>query len=717
MKHRSRAELRTFAVGLVLAGLVPAFGPALAACSSDNGTPGADGGPETGTDGSVSGSGDATTEPDASDARASEDSAAGDATAADAALDGGTTLEDGALADGSLDGGAEGGPAGDGASSDGSSSDGSTATGAAAISVGPYVTCAIVGGGAQCWGNNQSLQLPTPSLDAQDLIPVSMPGLTSGVTSISVGSDVACAVVNGAVECWGANAYGDLGNGTTAVGCGPSTFPCPSGYQLAPVVGLTSGAMAVSVGTRSACAITSAGGVECWGSNDSGELGNGSLTASEVPVPVTGLSSGVVAIAVGSSDACAITSAGALLCWGDNNTGQLGVGNYTDVNVPTPVTGLSSGVVSVSLSGLSSCAVLSSGAVECWGADVNGDSSYTDTPTATTGFSGTPTSVALGQFLACVTTAGGAVECWGSNSYGDLGSGNADASTVARTPVGVAGLGSGSTSVATNDANTVCAVVGRGVDCWGSNQLGQLGNDSTTDSDTPVAVQFNATLPYGVTVTPPDVFSTTDCAGDPVAAVTVTLQNVGGSNVAWTATATGGFGVSPMSGSLGHEQAINLSLTSPQPSGPPTVIEQASGQLSIVTTFTNDAGVPLDAGQTLDVPLVEGVNGCFITNAPPATESFDGVTVGQTATINIPDPSAYCGGSQGGSSSPELAGGGGRFSVVGETLNGSGGIEWTIQFAPQTTGMQSATFSFVFPSSPTLCGNPNLSFTATGTGM
>jgi alpha-tubulin suppressor-like RCC1 family protein len=202
-------------------------------------------------------------------------------------------------------------------------------SGVTAVSAGTLHTCVIVNGGAQCWGLNVDGELGDGTT-TQSLIPVPVMGLQTGVTAISAGDAHTCALVGGKVLCWGANGSGQLGDTSTTGRLVPT-----------PVVGLPTAMAAVSSGYQSTCAITSAGAAMCWGANDFGELGNGSTTNSSAPAPVSGLTTGVTTI--GTKGTVAFTCAmkdGRVLCWGNNEFQQLSDGSSGNQSVPTPVLGL-----------------------------------------------------------------------------------------------------------------------------------------------------------------------------------------------------------------------------------------------------------------------------------------------------------------------------------------------------------------------------------------
>src|SRR3989454_7841669 len=167
----------------------------------------------------------------------------------------------------------------------------------------------------------------------------------------------------GAAFCWGANGSGQLGDGTTT---GPETSaggpPC-STTPAAVVGGLNFAA--VSAGGAHTCGVTAAGAAYCWGSNNSGQLGDGTTTNRSRPMIVAG---GVTfaAVRAGATHTCGVTAAGAAYCWGANGVGQLGDGATTDRTRPTLVTG-GENFDSVSVGVGHTCGLTATGAAYCWG--------------------------------------------------------------------------------------------------------------------------------------------------------------------------------------------------------------------------------------------------------------------------------------------------------------------------------------------------------------
>lgn len=313
----------------------------------------------------------------------------------------------------------------------------------------------------------------------------------AGVTQLGMGSGHTCALLtNQTVECWGNNSFGQLGNGT---------FTASSTPVLAK--GIT-GVTAIAVGSQHTCALKTDGTLRCWGANDHGQLGNGKTTNSNAPVKVTGLA-GVTTFTAGFFHSCAVIAGGVVKCWGRNDTGALGNNSHTDSSTAVSVTGLS-GITGLGAGEYHTCAVTASKSLECWGdneAGQLGDGQSLDGPTydspvpvAVTGLGGSVSSVDGGQYHTCALLTSGNVQCWGDNTYGQLGNGT---NTQSNSPITVSAM-SGATKVATG-ANHSCAVLASGAaKCWGFNGsggvgYGQLGNGSFNDSTTPVSVSYLGT--------------------------------------------------------------------------------------------------------------------------------------------------------------------------------------------------------------------------------
>jgi alpha-tubulin suppressor-like RCC1 family protein len=324
------------------------------------------------------------------------------------------------------------------------------------VVAGLYHACAIVNGGVQCWGRNDGKQLGNPSVGDYSTVPVPVEGLGCGVSSVCAGYHHTCAVVNGGVKCWGSNDEGQLG---TAAVTGATAVPVP-------VPGLTN-VEAIACGRDHTCALH-VGGIDCWGDNSYSELGS---TGVQSPGPhgVTGVFPGgsVTAIAANGHGTCAIVNGG-LECWGDDTYGQLGNG-VAGVNafVPYQPPGLASGVSSVAIGdGESVCAVVNGG-VQCSGNAFYGVSGFPSekhvfTPLPKPLDSGVQ-ALSSGYEFTCALVNGAAL-CWGDNGAGQLGSGSGPY---------VLGLQSGVQSITTGDY-FACALVNGTVWCWGWDMDGQL---------------------------------------------------------------------------------------------------------------------------------------------------------------------------------------------------------------------------------------------------
>jgi len=351
---------------------------------------------------------------------------------------------------------------------------------ASSVSAGYSHTCGLTSsGGVKCWGENSYGQLGNGN-NTNSNVPVNVSGLSSGVSAISAGNYHTCAVLtSGGVKCWGWNNFGELGNGDN----NESNVPVD-------VSGLSSGVSAISAGLIHTCGLLTSGGVKCWGYNEDGELGNGNNTNSNVPVDVSGLSSGISAISAGGAHTCGLLTSGGVKCWGKNDYGQLGNGNNTNSNVPVNVSGLSSGISAISAGGYHTCA-LSSGGVKCWGYNEygqlgNGNNTNSNVPVNVSGLSSGVSAISAGGYgHTCAVLTSGGVKCWGYNYFGELGNGNNNNSNV---PVDVYGLSFGIASISAGFYHSCALNFSGGIKCWGYNEDGELGNGNNNSSNVPVNV-------------------------------------------------------------------------------------------------------------------------------------------------------------------------------------------------------------------------------------
>ena len=190
------------------------------------------------------------------------------------------------------------------------------------------------------------------------------PAPLEGVTDVAAGNGFTCAIADGELWCWGWNEYTGTGK--------PDDFEDDLVYATR-VEGFRQQLLSLSSEYQNTCALTVEGRVFCWGDNGYGQAGASPDKAVVFePTEVGGLE-GVAQISVGDTHACALLEGGSVACWGNNTSRQIGIEtDSTDpVLSPTQVEGLSGEVVSIDAGYQDTCAVLTDGSVQCWGAGVN----------------------------------------------------------------------------------------------------------------------------------------------------------------------------------------------------------------------------------------------------------------------------------------------------------------------------------------------------------
>ena len=315
-------------------------------------------------------------------------------------------------------------------------------SGVRALAAGRSHTCALTTeGGVKCWGRNSLGQLGNgvwgSSPSSRSTTPVDVVRLRSGVVAIAAGFRHTCALTTrGGVKCWGDNSQGQLGVEKT------SHFSTPNPTPL-DVKGLTRGVAAVTAGGFHTCALTTEGRVKCWGNNSRGQLGDDTTTDHTIPMDVcaTGtkapcgkaknnILTGVAAVAAGEFHTCALTTAGGVKCWGHNGYGQLGDGTIKQRTTPVDVVGLGSGVVALAAGGHHTCALTTEGGLQCWGDNREGQlgdgtgggaGDFSTTPVGVVGLGSGVAAVAAGGHHTCALTTEGGLQCWGRNYLGQLG--------------------------------------------------------------------------------------------------------------------------------------------------------------------------------------------------------------------------------------------------------------------------------------------------------
>ena len=247
-------------------------------------------------------------------------------------------------------------------------------TGVVAITTGSFHSCAVKNDGTvACWGSNGAKQVSN-GVALAIATPTAVAGIT-GALAIEAGAYFTCALIaDGTVRCWGSNAVGGLGNPSVAVGTSTATPVVVDGLDR--VTGVTAG-------FAHACARKTSGAVFCWGANDRGQLGNGGSGPTSSPEPVAGLTSGVTSVVAGYYHTCAVKATGIAVCWGANENGQLGNGTLTDSAVPVTVSNVTN-ATAIAPGSKHTCLVRSNQKVACFGDNEFGQVADGGSPTDST---------------------------------------------------------------------------------------------------------------------------------------------------------------------------------------------------------------------------------------------------------------------------------------------------------------------------------------------
>jgi len=358
------------------------------------------------------------------------------------------------------------------------------------LAAGEQLTC-VLAAETRCWGGNPFLSRGPSDRPAEPFT------IGLGIKSVASGRHHACLAAETGVACWGSNLLGQLAAAEVA----ERRLDRPAASRPLPVGGLPP-VMAVVAGGFHTCALAADGAVWCWGANEWGQLGRPASPAPGPPARVPGVAA-ARALAAGLLHTCAVDGDGAVWCWGNDGNGRLGVEAAAGATPqPVAVTGLPGPATAVAAGVAHTCALLADGSVACWGGNrwgELGDGSTTSRsrPAPVRGLAGPASALAAGDHLTCAVLAAGAVACWGWNDCGQLGQGSFDGPaeldgfSASLEAVEVRGLPGPASAIAAG-AGHACALVGGETWCWGRNEVGQLGDGSLDDRAAPVRAGISA---------------------------------------------------------------------------------------------------------------------------------------------------------------------------------------------------------------------------------
>ena len=357
-------------------------------------------------------------------------------------------------------------------------------SGATALSVGLSSSCALIkDGSVRCWGFNSRGQLGIGLGETSSRTAVAVDDVASAVGVAVADSHACAALADGSVKCWGALPTRLL------------TKPPPS---LAMVADEVTEARAVAAGREHTCALQTDGAVQCWGNTALVSLGDGSLPDDPLPwsrvASVTDLSD-ATAIAANDSTSCALLGSGEVKCWGDTwvdgdtlDDESLAGRTWLSTSVrPKLIDGLPR-AVGLAIADLYGCAVLEDSTVACWGLvtkELGGTGIPSVVPTIVAGLSDV-VAVATGDSHACALLSDGSVRCWGLNLSGQLGDGS---EVTSPEPVRVLDIDT-AIAIAAGGYTTCALLADSTVRCWGLDALGCSDSDGRCrNSSVPVVVR------------------------------------------------------------------------------------------------------------------------------------------------------------------------------------------------------------------------------------
>lgn len=351
------------------------------------------------------------------------------------------------------------------------------------FAAGAYHACAVASGQLRCWGSNADGQLGNGTT-RRSVVPVIVKGLRDPVLEVSASYNRTCALVSGLtvyVYCWGRGAKINSRGSATS-----SSVPVRVG-------GIPKTAHGLSVGVTHACVLDATQTPWCWGVNDRGQIGDGTTKARSSAVRTQSPPASKVVASDGYT--CVVLQAGGVSCWGRSH-GNAGdplnpEGLVVNSKTPRPIAGLET-ATDVSASGDFACALLPGGIVSCWGENDHGqlaDGTVTGrtTPDTVAGLPETVQVVATANH-ACALAVDGTILCWGRGDHGQMGDGSF---SEQHAPVPVAQPGPAVKLVGAASGHWTLAFAADGsAFAWGRNEDGQLGNGTTTDEPVPVSVSL-----------------------------------------------------------------------------------------------------------------------------------------------------------------------------------------------------------------------------------